>query len=58
MRASSPSLRATRSVIPMEQHINTIRGRIAELKAIGETISPNLHIAILQGSIEHVGDEA
>jgi len=53
-------LTATRwdQVIPMEQHINTIRGRIAELKAIGETISPNLHVAILQGSIEHVGYEA
>jgi len=44
----------------MKQRINTICRRIAELKAIGDTIStdPILRVAILQSSIEHVDDEA
>jgi hypothetical protein len=44
----------------MKQRIDTIGGRIAELEAIGDTIStnPSLHVAILQSSIEHVDDEA
>ena len=62
LRSLLRQLTATRwdQVIPLKQRINTICGRIAELKAIGDTIStnPNLHVAILQSSIEHVDEEA